>query len=1216
MFGAAAKPNSFGNLFTSGTASNTGTNTTGAATGTTGSLFGSAAAPTSTPAKPSLFGTTSTPAATNTNTNLFSTPAAKPSLFGAAAATPAAPKPSLFGAQPATATAATPTPAAPTGGLFGAAKPAATTSLFGSGTAAAPAAKPSLFGAAAPAAANSTNTFTFGSTAAPSAAAPAATGGSLFGGLGTTTAAKPTTSLFGAPAAPAAAPAATTSLFGSAAVPAAAAPPTSLGLSTLAASNPTTLKDNGDNKPAGAYFDSLLASTRKQQPPVGENAVDNLPTLQLGLDDIRQRLKKLGPAEAQTAVDGRAIYLLNASGVNPNTADRDLGALGPTTVRASAGTAGAGGVSEADVETYLANLHSKTTLGMIRDGLDRSVRAFDEFLEDNMAMEWTAQRNKIYDHFGIRLREDTTAKDSQGGRFGRSRRSNAQSAAAATSRASRSSIMGGPNLGRSVIGAPARVGSHRADFADVDRAKDDVLGGGHMGDLRQLRERQKKLAKEVTALNVFRVSQRPFPILSQFAALQAKSLDPHALHVAEAYQAMVAVVDEDPEAETALNGATASARQFARMYMDENPTSADSIAMRKRILSGANRFLERQFLREAEALIAKHPHEANLGGRPDVVSKIRAYIRLRSSRKDLVPDNTELQQVQGEYVWAIVFYLLRAGHVMEAAKYVNDNVSHFRGIDRMFSTYLNGYAASEDGRLKRQLQERCVSEYTQRARNAPEKSIDPFRMACYKIIGRCELGNRSLDGLNTDVHDWVWLQFNLARESERSTELASETFGLADVQASIRDIGAKHFPKSPADDAAAAAAASANGSFGMYFYLLVLAGLYEDAIAYLYPFNYVDAVHFAIALSYYGVLRPSDPLTTDADLRTTTTRGQPLINFGRMVGHYTRDFRAADVEAAVDYLALLALNADLPGEAGRRHATMCHEALRELVLETREFSSLIGDIHPDGRRLYGLIEQRASILGLTADDDFITAVTLQAAAFAEEAGRITDAVLLYHLAGEYDTVVAIVARALSEAVALDIGETTEALAPVKKRQAEAAASADEAALAGTLSLAAIDDPVELARAMMGIYERDAMFHRHIQETNLSACQLLLEMSEIRGMVERDEWAASLDRIRALDLLPLDARGDPSKIRHYSSKFTALHTAVATNIPALLTWAVVCCTRQREMLLHGEFSGNEGTRHMVVEQLRSMTLDLTAYTSQLKYRFPPHLHEALARAAAE
>ncbi|CRK45124.1 hypothetical protein BN1723_019647, partial [Verticillium longisporum] len=150
-----------------------------------------------------------------------------------------------------------------------------------------------------------------------------------------------------------------------------------------------------------------------------------------------------------------------------------------------------------------------------------------------------------------------------------------------------------------------------------------------------------------------------------------------------------------------------------------------------------------------------------------------------------------------------------------------------------------------------------------------------------------------------------------------------------------------------------------------------------------------------------------------SDLRSLNSRDLVQINFGRMLGFYTKDFRAADVVSAVDYLTLVCLNMDLPGEAGRRNANLCWEALRELVLETREFSKLIGDIRPDGQRIRGIIEERGSLIGLTEENDFINTVTIQAASFAEENGRTTDAVLLYHLAGEYDTVVAIVSRALS-----------------------------------------------------------------------------------------------------------------------------------------------------------------------------------------------------------
>ncbi|PNY26335.1 Nucleoporin NIC96 [Tolypocladium capitatum] len=955
-------------------------------------------------------------------------------------------------------------------------------------------------------------------------------------------------------------------------------------------------------QPAGAYFDSLFAKTQKEGG--AKSNMGDLPSLELGLGDLRHRLRKLQSKPNEKPLDGKAHYLLAASGVDPGAAAKDLGMLDVQGARAERTHGYA--PSEIDVETYLSNLQTKTTLSMIADGLERSVRDFDNFLEDNVAMEWDAQRKRIYQHFGIKPREDSTAagRESHGG-FGRSRRSKAQGGA---SRAGRGSALGNSMMQRSVIGTPSRIGAHQPEFSDVDRSPDGSSAPKTRGatEDRALRERQAKLSEKVRALNAARLTKRPYPIFAELGEVEQKSHEPHAPHVVEAYRAMMEIVGEDPEANSA-NGATAKERQFAAMYLDENPNSARSTEMRRRILHGSNRFLEKQFLREVESLIAKHPHDAKLGGLPDVTSKIKAYIRLRSARKDLVPDNTELQQVQGEYVWAVVFYLLRSGHVNEAAQYVNDNSNQFRGIDRTFATYLNNYAASEDRRItNRKLLDRCTNEYIQRSRNAPENSIDAFRMACYKVIGRIELGNRNLDGLNTDINDWIWLQFNLAREGDRALEMAGESYGLAELQTSIREIGLKHFPKANSED-------TSNGSFGMFFYLQVLSGMFEDAVAYLYPFSYVDAVHFGLALEYYGLLRPSDPMSASNDLRSYSVKNLPQINFGRMMGYYTRDFRAADVVSAVDYLALICLNRDLGGEAGRRQSNLCHEALRDVVLETREFSKLIGDIRPDGRGIRGIIEERGPLIGLDGEDDFVNTVTLQAASFADENGRTTDSVLLYHLAGEYDTVVAIVSRALSEAISLEIGEDPMRLMPVKPR---AAGQEAEAQQGSSLSLASMDDPVELAKTMMAMYERDAMFYRKIQDQNKVACRVLLEMSTIKKLVEAGRWAQGLDKIRGLEILPLDAAGDASTIRAYASKFSGLSQPVSINVPNLLMWTIICCVRQREQLTNGQFSGNEGTRKMMVEQLKQLTLDLATYTSQLRYRFPPHLHEALARASAE
>ena len=120
-------------------------------------------------------------------------------------------------------------------------------------------------------------------------------------------------------------------------------------------------------------------------------------------------------------------------------------------------------------------------------------------------------------------------------------------------------------------------------------------------------------------------------------------------------------------------------------------------------------------------------------------------------------------------------------------------------------------------------------------------------------MGRCDLTRRVLDGIRTDEHDWIWLQFALAREVSKSEEIAGEVFGLEQIQETITDIGKRHFSQTSENP----------GGFDLFFFMQILAGMFEQAVAWLYPRNHVTAVHFAIALDYYGLLRVGDLNTTE-----------------------------------------------------------------------------------------------------------------------------------------------------------------------------------------------------------------------------------------------------------------------------------------------------------------------------------------------------------------
>jgi len=990
----------------------------------------------------------------------LSTSQAKPSLFPTPS-TSATSQPGLFSGLNAK-------PATSTGGLFGSVgtsqpqQQQTGTGLFGSA------------GATTQPQQQQTGTGLFGSTSASTQPQQQQTGTGLFG---STQRQQPSGSLFGA----------------------ASQPPQQSSLFAPAASSTSQVQNQQpqQNGARSTYFDTILEKSRKRA--AGETADEDLPQLQLGLGDLRQRIKRLAAGPSDGTVDGRAHYLLAASGVDPGAAVRDLNLLSSKIGRVERPQPQE--APDTDVEGYLATLQNQTTLSMIADGLARSVRDFDAFLDDNVTMEWDAQRKRIYQHFGIKPREATMAggrssfaastSEEQGG-FGRSRRSKA--AGLAGSRVSGAkSTFGRSGLQKSVIGAAGPIGSgYQPLFADVEkRMETNGIVAPNPSD-RFFRERQTRLAEKVQNLNAARLRKRCYPVLHEFAKAVTPGGEKHATEISQAYGAMIEILGEKPDIDSPSSSGAVKERQFADEYLDETPSSAKSMAIRKRILAGSARYLEKLFFEELEATVAKSPREAALGGIPDVMSKVKAYVRLRAARKDLVPDGTGLQMLDDDYVWALVYYLLRSGHVKEAVKYVAANSVAFRAIDRNFLNYITSYSASEDRRLNKDQRERINNEYNQRLRIAPPNSIDPFRMACYKIIGRCDLQSRMFEGFEHNWYDYLWLQFVLAREINRVDEIASEVCNLATVQTVVKEIGSRFLTKYE--------------NYGMYFFMQVLAGFFEEAIEYLYPHAYPDAVHFAIALDYYGLLRVSDPDASGESLLSFTTRGIPQLNFGRMVGLYTRDFRAANVSAAVDYLTLICLNQDLPGELGRKQVALCHDALRELVLESREFALLLGDIRADGQRVKGIIEERMRLIALEETDDFMRTITIQAASVADDNGRTTDAVLLYHLAEEYDNVIVIINRALSEAISVEIGQDHMQLQPSKARTGGEMPQDQQ----GSLSLTSVDDPVSLAENMTTLYGRNRMYMDRIKDTNKETCQALLTMSRVKTKVEQGKWTAALD----------------------------------------------------------------------------------------------------------
>lgn len=941
----------------------------------------------------------------------------------------------------------------------------------------------------------------FGTAAATTGAS------SLFGA--TTSTAAPTSSLFGATA-----PAPDKSLFGAtAAAPATSQPQAQAAPNGSLFASGILQKEQGGDKlgtasiggangtiPQPAYFDALLQRGNKRGTEDNVTALGDLPQLQLGLQDISRKVRNIGQggpsAGLARGADARAHYLLSASGVNTSQALRDLNELATSSAsRPQTAADQLNAIYASGVKETLAQKYQNDFRNLVDTHVQRAQDDFNKMIDDKLhGADWDSHRQRIYEHFGLKKPQnlnDSTV-NGLGGSFGRSSR---------RSRGPASTLdksFGMPGMAKSVIGTPGPKGMRASVFGDIAE-KMPLDGMRAAPEDRVLRKRQDSYAAKVKELNQARLQDKGFPLLTQFSEIEREPSNEDTTMLVHAYDALVRITGEDAKAEKVSDPGVIKERQYAAAYLDDHANSATSTRIRKRILTGSRKYLEELFFKQLEATVGRNAREANVGGVPTAIAKVKGYVRVRASRKELGPDVEILQELSGDYCWPIIFYLFRSGLYNEALAYVEENGNAFKKIDRSFMRYIKAYVGSEEHRLPAEMQTSINNEYSQRSRLAPEDSIDPYRMMCYKIIGRCELQKRSLEGITTDMMDWIWLQFSLAREYSRVDELAHEAFGLDELRQSIKEIGERYF--GPGSDVANAPTT--------LFFMQILAGMFEKAVADLYPHNYVSAVHFAIALDYYGFIRVSDPSNSD-DLLTYTSRQQAQLAFGSMIGLYTRDFRTADATMAVDYLILICLNGDLTGDLGKKQRELCYQALTEVVLETREFAQLLGDIRADGQRIKGAIEQRLKLIGLENEQDFLKHITLVAARTAEEQGRVTDAALLFHLAEDYDKVIQVVNEAVSLALTTELGEQPTRLTPLKPRTTEAQEGKLKEDRQSSLSLTAVDDPIDLAENMLALYRSHQFYYRKMKAATFDSCEILLRLARARKCLEQGFWAQVVD----------------------------------------------------------------------------------------------------------
>ncbi|PLW14842.1 hypothetical protein PCASD_15821 [Puccinia coronata f. sp. avenae] len=314
---------------------------------------------------------------------------------------------------------------------------------------------------------------------------------------------------------------------------------------------------------------------------------------------------------------------------------------------------------------------------------------------------------------------------------------------------------------------------------------------------------------------------------------------------------------------------------------------------------------------------------------------------------------------------------------------------------------------------------------------------------------------------------------------------------------------------------------TANGKPLMYFRVLLMSGQFEKACLFLQqkPHFQVDAVHFAIALSYYGLLHisdsaPSSEGSASSPKGRSSSTSLPLVNFARLIYHYTRLFAKSAPEVAVQYLYLICLNADAPPpQLGQNQVTFCHTYIGDLAMETTSRKEILGDVRNDGTRIPGMIERDLSLIKLSNHREYLETIVKQAAERAFRERRLRDAICLFNIAEEYNWVIAVINIELASSL----------FQPGSKQASSRTNDDMNGSGAGpkgaTVSLAASEDIVAVANNVLAHYDRTSTISSRITRKNRDTCALLLRLKTVVDLHEQGKNEQALTMLDSIDLLP-------------------------------------------------------------------------------------------------
>ncbi|RIA93172.1 Nup93/Nic96-domain-containing protein [Glomus cerebriforme] len=820
----------------------------------------------------------------------------------------------------------------------------------------------------------------------------------------------------------------------------------------------------------------------------------DIPPIERNLEQIEKQSRKLADKVIKPGEEPerKAPYFLANIGIDGDRLSQEvksinvLGAFEPREI-----------LPDTDVEKFIEHKHQQTIDNIIKDGHTQTINDYNAYFDRCLINDWDRTKRKVFEELGQHIPTSTT---------------------------SNSDLFSTPGNSRSIFQTPLK-GIPSGNFPGSSTPRSAYVTAGERTvsfrseSTSQLSQRHLIYFDVVSKLNNCRLSMLEYGVINEFTNAAKKLGVDYVKKLVQCWQSLVSIVGENNVIEGRFTIHPLKERHYAKAYMAPS-SSPENKGLYKTLLNGAKRYLEESYRAYSLEYVNSFRNEALLGGQPSVSNTARAMLRAIHRPNGGISINN-LQMVENIPIWGHIYILLRQGYYQDALQVAQGYKSNFSRQDQTFITYFTKFINNNNS-LPLDDRQKLVTEIKQWP-PLPVHLYDPYKCLLYQIIAQMEELPQRLptDSISPTFEDFMWLHLMCVREMDIESETVSDILSLERFQKKVRDLGPTHFNHYGKDPM-------------QYFRVLLLTLQFEKAIYYLYHEYTEDAVHFAISLAYYGLLRVPESAEAMA-LIIDDEESRPKLNFNTIICQYVRKLANDKAPSkAFQYLILLYLYGNLQTDSGRYQIELCHFYVRQLVYDTEAFSELVGDV----RSREGQIKKYMSLMFIDDEQEFNEIIVYTLARQCVEDGKFKAAQSLYELTENYEEIILLLNKMLAEFIWVSIQGV--AMQPESAQEL---------------------NPQEIKKVLQDYKKRQ--IEMRLSEDRIKTCEKLLGLVDFIELYKKQDYENALNVIQNIDLFPFEE--DVSVIKHKAAAIEGFDGQLKNCVAELLLITMRCIYSRYQQL---------------------------------------------------